>query len=88
MERPIDFSKCSLPRHKLKIPCEIEVGKNYRDFKKFKDIPIIGEEPELLNMPPKTITESFLASVIPQDTKMDDLLYKHDRTIRKFEVGE
>lgn len=33
MERLIDFSKCSLPRRPLKIPCEIKIGKeNYRDL--------------------------------------------------------
>jgi len=84
MERPIDFSQCSLRRHKLKIPCEVEVGKNYRDFKKFKDIPIIAEPTELLNMPPKTVTESFLASVIPEDTPLTKTIYHHME--KKFEV--
>jgi DNA polymerase I-like protein with 3'-5' exonuclease and polymerase domains len=65
MERPIDFSKCSLPRHKLKIPCEVEIGKNYRDFKKFKDIPIIAEPTELLDMPPKSVTEQFSVVSLP-----------------------
>lgn len=36
MERPIDFSNCSLPRRELSIPCEIETGENYMEFKKFK----------------------------------------------------
>ncbi len=36
MERPINFSACSLPRRPLKIPCEVEIGQNYKDFKKFK----------------------------------------------------
>lgn len=35
-ERPLDFSKCSLPRGKLVIPCEIEEGYNYKDLSKFK----------------------------------------------------
>lgn len=87
MERPIDFSKCSLARHKLKIPCEIEVGKNYRDFKKFKDIPIIGEEPELLEMPPKSVTEQFAVATLPKDSKLTDIIYNHDKTLRRFEVG-
>jgi DNA polymerase I-like protein with 3'-5' exonuclease and polymerase domains len=38
MERPIDFSKCSLPRHNLIIPCDIEVGYDYRNLKKFKNM--------------------------------------------------
>ena len=36
MERPIDFSKCSLPRHELSIPCEVEIGLNYMELNKFK----------------------------------------------------
>lgn len=36
LERPIDFSNCSLPRGELIIPCEIERGVNYRDLSKFK----------------------------------------------------
>jgi len=38
MEREIDFSKCSLPRRKLKIPCELEYGFNYKELGKFKDV--------------------------------------------------
>jgi DNA polymerase I-like protein with 3'-5' exonuclease and polymerase domains len=36
MEEPIDFSKCSLPRGTLVIPCDFEYGYNYRELKKFK----------------------------------------------------
>ena len=36
MERPINFTACSLPRRFLKIPCDIEVGENYKDLHKFK----------------------------------------------------
>jgi len=36
MERPLDFSKCSLPRRPLIIPCELEEGYNYKDLSKFK----------------------------------------------------
>lgn len=84
MERPIDFSQCSLRRHKLKVPCEIEVGKNYRDFKKFKDIPIIGEPREFLTMPPKSITEQFSVVSLPEDTPLTKTIYSHME--RKFEV--
>ena len=38
MERPIDFSKCSLPRGILIIPCEIEYGYNYKELSKFKGV--------------------------------------------------
>lgn len=40
MERPIDFSQCTLKRHELIIPCDIEVGMNYMDLKKFKDLSV------------------------------------------------
>jgi len=36
MERPINFKMCSLPRRSLKIPCDVEIGENYRDLKKYK----------------------------------------------------
>ena len=36
MERPISFLNCSMPRRSLSIPCELEVGSNYQEFKKFK----------------------------------------------------
>jgi len=35
-ERPIDFTNCSISRGLLSIPCEVEVGSNYGDLKKFK----------------------------------------------------
>lgn len=34
MERPIDFSQCSLSRGSLVIPCELETGLNYKDLRK------------------------------------------------------
>ncbi len=37
MERPIDFSNCSLKRGQLVIPCDVEWGKNYQELSKFKD---------------------------------------------------
>jgi DNA polymerase I-like protein with 3'-5' exonuclease and polymerase domains len=76
MERPIDFSKCSLPRRHLKIPCDIELGNNYRDFKKFKDIPIIAAPVEELVMPKKSITEQFAVIELPPDSRMDNLIYE------------
>jgi uracil-DNA glycosylase family 4 len=36
LERPIDFSSCSLPRGKLIIPGEVELGYNYKDLRKWK----------------------------------------------------
>lgn len=35
-QRPIDFSRCSLPRGILVIPCEIKVGKRWSELKKIK----------------------------------------------------
>lgn len=86
MERPIDFSHCTLSRTPLIIPCEIETGKNYCDLKKFKDLPIIMPPVEIPKMPPRSITEAFIAQeVIPQDSKLTDVIYHH--TVRKkFEV--
>ncbi len=34
LETEIDFSACSLPRGKIKIPVEIKVGQNYKDLEK------------------------------------------------------
>lgn len=60
MERPINFTKCSLPRKFLKIPCDVEIGENYKDLNKFK----IAEEKVKLPVPvivrPLTITEEFM----------------------------
>ena len=56
MERPIDFSHCTLVRHELSIPCEIDVGSNYRDLKKFKDMPV---PPKIVKPEPTCITERF-----------------------------
>jgi len=36
MEEPIDFSTCSIKRGKLIIPCDFEVGDNYKDLNKLK----------------------------------------------------
>lgn len=36
MERPLDFTNCSLSRGLLGIPCEVEIGENYMEFRKFK----------------------------------------------------
>jgi len=56
MERPINFKACSLPRRHLRIPCDVEIGENYKDFKKykFKEVEVEVEKPRVL-----TITEQF-----------------------------
>lgn len=46
MERPIRFDTCSIPRRELSIPCELEIGYNYQEFKKFKfksEYPLLHE---------------------------------------------
>jgi len=57
-ERPIRFNYCSIPRRDLIIPCEIETGTNYQEFKKFK-FPEIIKTP--IELKPRTVAESFLA---------------------------
>jgi len=37
MERPIDFTNCTLSRGKLVIPSEIEIGDNYQELRKMRD---------------------------------------------------
>lgn len=36
MQRPIDFTNCSLPRQPLVIPCSLEIGHDYANLEKFK----------------------------------------------------
>jgi len=36
LERPLDFSRCTLKRGLLKIPCEVKVGYNYKDMGKYE----------------------------------------------------
>lgn len=41
MERPIDFSNCSLPRGLLTIPCDVEIGYNYKDLSKYRTLELV-----------------------------------------------
>lgn len=68
MERPIDFTGCSLKRRHLKIPAEIEVGDTYLDLKKFR-VPEIAKVTEPIRMKPMTIQERMEAGAIelPKD---------------------
>ena len=61
MERPINFKCCSLPRRLLKIPCDVEIGENYCDLRKFKgkDEPVKIEPIQEIRTRPLTITEQF-----------------------------
>ena len=57
MERPINFSQCTLRRHELIIPCDIEVGMNYMNLKKFKfEVPFTPKPIPSF----KSITEQFM----------------------------
>ena len=55
-ERPINFENCSLPRRSLVIPCEIEIGDNYKELKKFKSSFI---PPTITESVPTNVTERF-----------------------------
>ena len=77
MERPIDFSHCSLPRHHLKIPCDIEIGNNYMEMSKFKGE--VKTSTESYIDPPvreKTLAEKFAVTELPPDTRIDNLVYE------------
>ena len=59
MERPINFKCCSLPRRSLKIPCDVEIGENYKDLTKYK-FPEVKEKEVEVETRALTITEQFL----------------------------
>lgn len=44
MERPISFENCSMPRRMLKIPCDIEIGYNYMELSKYKQLKKVESE--------------------------------------------
>lgn len=75
-ERPISFKNCSIPRRDLIIPCEIEIGSNYKDLKKFKDLPPSTIINEIIIDKPISNEERFSAVVLPDDTKLDDVVYR------------
>lgn len=58
MERPINFTACSLPRRYLKIPCDVEIGENYKDLKNYKKSQMKAEQSETQNV--LSVTEQFL----------------------------
>jgi DNA polymerase I-like protein with 3'-5' exonuclease and polymerase domains len=60
MERPINFKACSLPRRFLKIPCDVEVGENYMDFKKYKFYDEYDGVTPGFREEPKNITERMV----------------------------
>jgi len=85
MERPINFSACSLPRRLLKIPCDVEVGENYRDLRKFKAKvePIKIEPIQPIVVRPLTVTEQFTVT----DVEVREIEYEQrDKERSKHEV--
>ena len=79
MERPINFSACSLPRRFLKIPCDVEVGENYKDLFKHKSDKIKVEPPQVLVTRPLTASEEF--EVTDEDARNDMFAKRdHERT--------
>jgi uracil-DNA glycosylase family 4 len=82
MERPINFTACSLPRRFLKIPCDVEIGENYKDFHKFRTETVIKPvDPELVITRPLTVTEQFM--VTPEE-ELGELLRKRDEAKYKM----
>lgn len=75
MERPINFSGCSLPRRSIKIPAEVEIGENYMDLKKFK-VPAYNPECQLYV---RSLTKLESEVVIGKDTKQDNNIYNAQR---------
>jgi DNA polymerase I-like protein with 3'-5' exonuclease and polymerase domains len=83
MERPINFSKCTLPRRSLKIPAEVEIGENYMELGKYKVPEFNPHNP--LYIRHLTQEEKLTKVDIPLDTELDTKMY---RTIQnRFEVG-
>lgn len=70
-ERPINFSRCSIPRRELVIPCEIETGPNYYNLSKFRDFSLDIPKPQLHKplpkLVPKNITDEFTVVDLPED---------------------
>ena len=71
MERPINFSNCSIPRRDLIIPCEIEIGENYQDMKKFK----IDRTPTELIPIKKSRNEEFEVIQLHKDSQLTNIIY-------------
>lgn len=73
MERPLRFETCSLSRNDLIIPCEVEIGYNYKELNKFKGH--IESEVMVPRMIEKTVTEEFLVDY-GTDTYKDNARYE------------
>lgn len=82
MERPINFSQCSLSRRSIKIPAEVEVGENYMDLKKFKVPAYNPDNPIYLKF--KELEPKEMDKVIEASEVMEE--WKKDKS-KKFEVA-
>ena len=76
-ERPIDFSKCSISRRSLVIPCEIETGSNYKELSKFRDFVPVPNDLLQQKRLPRNITEAFFADTLPADSPLTNIIYEH-----------
>jgi uracil-DNA glycosylase family 4 len=86
MERPINFTACSLPRRFLKIPCDVEVGENYRDLRKYKgvDEPVKIEPVQHVFVRPLTPTEQFM---VTSEEEREDMYRKREPPV-SYRVGK
>ena len=76
MERALNFTNCSLPRRFLKIPCDVEIGENYKDLSKYKSAQKITVEPiEPIRTRPLSITEQF---TVNDEMVRDELFQKRE----------
>jgi uracil-DNA glycosylase family 4 len=85
MERPINFDRCSLPRHELIIPCELETGKNYLELSKWKDVPIIAPPVVIPKLVPRTVQEAFTVIELPPESQLTDTIYYHQVERKLYE---
>jgi len=91
MERPIRFDTCSISRRDLIVPCEVEIGYNYMELRKMKNVPLY-EPIQELTMPLPTPNEVFSGVVLPEDSKLTTLIYNAEERrkaeIRSFYVND
>lgn len=95
MERPINFTACSLRRRYLRIPAEIEVGENYMDLKKFQ-VPKVQAPMEDLKLKESTLEEKMLEAAVKlpkeeynfvQDKILQKQMSEGEKRNAKFIVG-
>jgi DNA polymerase I-like protein with 3'-5' exonuclease and polymerase domains len=84
MERPINFLNCSLKRRHLKIPCDVEIGENYKDLKKYKrmDDPFKPVVPQPVQVRPLSVTEQFTVTDEEVREEMFEKLHAEKQSMR------